>query len=116
MVVGIFEKSRRLRNAYRLLFGITTPESPLRLLSARCTFPLLRPGLPQCDFFDCVFQNRATLTPLTGRRASGAPASAASVGLAQPGRDTASGRRHVRAIGLRCDLKTRLKQKISRDS
>src|SRR5207253_2936589 len=30
MVVGIFEKLRRLRNAYLLLFGITTPEGPLK--------------------------------------------------------------------------------------
>src|SRR5437868_32323 len=30
MVVGILEKSRRLRNAVRFLFGITTPEAPRR--------------------------------------------------------------------------------------
>src|SRR5207248_11214150 len=29
MVVGIVEKLRRLRNAYRLLFGITPPEGAL---------------------------------------------------------------------------------------
>jgi hypothetical protein len=35
----------------------------------------------------------------------------ANEGVGSAGRDTASGRRDMRAIGLRCDLKTRLKQK-----
>jgi len=89
-----------LRNAYRLLFGITTPESLPRLLTAarECSFPLIRPGyLPDAIFLTARFRIRATLTPIradTDRLSS--------VG------NTTSGRARVGAIGLRCDLKTKV--------